>query len=819
MPFALTERWDDVRSLFEAAVEQPASGRMDWLVAHCADVDLRAEVAALLACHDRPHSLLDANGGLAGSIENSLPTGHHVGAYVVERLLGRGGMGAVYLAHRADASFDRQVAIKVIGRSLDSADALRRFLSERQTLAGLDHPNIARLLDGGATPDHLPYFVMEYVPGEPIDRFCRDRGLSLDERLTLFLRVAAAVQHAHEHLIVHRDLKPDNVLVRDDGEPKLLDFGIAKTIEGAGAHLTTMNARALTPRYASPEQVMGAAIGTPSDIYSLGVLLYELLTGQSPHGGATASGWQVAREVTEIVPVAPSVAARTSRLETAWAHRLSGDLDAILLMALRKEPERRYRSVDQFAEDIRRFQSGRPVVARPDTAGYRLRKLAARNRWATVAAATAVLALIAGVVVSSWQASEARRSAVRAQAETARAQRVSEFLKTVITLPDPSWNAAGAGGRTDMTVLELLKKAGDRIDRELAADPETAADLHHAIGNTYRARGLFADARVHFARALELRQQTLPANDPKIADSLFYFGANEIWLGHLDVAEQYFTRAIAIERTLPFAQAEQLPYMLLDVGVLPSYGKDSARTEAAINEAHDLFVQHFGPDHMTVAFALQRLGILQTQRGNTAAAKQLFREALRIFGTQSASALDLANVQEPLATALLQDGDHLGAIQLFRRVVAARLDAFGPDHPATEAARNQLASALFSAKEYAEAARVSDDVVSSFRVRQQTSGPQFAFALVTKALCLEAMRAPGGAVDIDEAIRVIDQFAAQERCSAGSARRGVADWYRQAHRQRDAVRMFARAIEDAQAACSPDSIAYRDILAAAPTYR
>lgn len=798
---ALTERWNEVGLLFEAVLEQPAEAREGWLLAHCQDDDLRAEVASLVGCHERPHGLLDGGVSIGAPIEANLPADYQIGAYRIERLLGRGGMGAVYLAGRSDESFDRQVAIKVIGRSLDSADALRRFLAERQTLAGLDHPNIARLIDGGATPDRLPYFVMEYVDGEPIDKYCRAHGLDLDARLALFVRVASAVQHAHEHLIVHRDLKPDNVLVRADGEPKLLDFGIAKTIAPTAAPLTTINAHAMTPRYASPEQIRGGAIGTSSDIYSLGVLLYEIVTGQLPHGGGTESGWQVAREIIDHEPEAPSAAATRSAVERSWAHRLKGDLDAIILMALRKEPERRYRSVDQFADDIRHHQSGRPVVARPDTFGYRARKFVSRNRLASAAATLAVLALIGGVVGASWQASVARTEARRAQAETARAQRVSEFLKTVMTLPDPSWNAAGAGGRNDMTVLDLLKKAGDRIDTELGSDPLMAADLHHAIGNTYRARGLFNEALPHFTKALELRQQVLPPNDPKVAESFYYLGANQTWLGHLDIAEQYFERAIAIERTLPFEKAEQLPYMLLDLGPLPSYRANPARAEAAASEARDLFIRRYGPDHQTVAFSLQRLGALYSRRGEEAEARRVLTSAIAILQRKSASPLDISMVEDELAYVLSKQGDQVGALTLRRTALQARLAAYGADHIATIAVKNAVGSSLISLKQFADAEQIADDVIAVFRRNRDAWNPQLYSALMVKASARQQSGKRGADALVAEAMRIVEHIPDVQPCDKGNMRLSVADWFEMAGQHAEALRQRATAQSEITRGC------------------
>ncbi len=807
MPVSLTDRWEEVRTLFDAALDRTSDERGAWLDAHCADADLRAEVDALLACDDRPHRVLDLTTiRFDEPRDDCFPPNYQIGAYRIERLSGRGGMGAVYLAERSDASFDRQVAIKVIGQSLGRADALVRFLTERQALAGLDHPNIATLLDGGATPDGRPYFVMEYVAGEPIDAYCQRHGLGLDDRLALFLRVAAAVQHAHEHLVVHRDLKPDNVLVREDGEPKLLDFGIAKIIAPAGElAATTIHTRAMTPRYASPEQIRGSAIGTSSDIYSLGVLLYQMLSGQLPHGGETDSGWQIERAICETEPRRPSDAARAATLAAPWAHRLAGDLDAIVMMALRKEPQRRYRSVDQFAEDVRRYLTRRPVAARADTLGYRTRKFVARNRVATAAAAIAVIALAGGVVMSAWSARVANDQAQRAEAETVRAKRVSEFMKTIIALPNPSWDSPGVGGRHDMTVLDLLKATGDRIDREFGSDPEIAAELHHTLGNTYLARGLFDDAQPHFAAALELRRRVLGAGDPRIAQSLYFFGANQDNLGHADVAEQYYRDAIAIERRLPFADATLLPYILLDSSDKPAVVAVPGGDERVASEALDLFVRHLGPDHTTVAFAKSVLGDIQDRRGNSAGAKRLYEEALAIFRKQSASPQAEASVLQHLAGISTAEGNFVDAERLIREAIDARTSAFGADNSSTLESDLTLARIFLAEGKPAEAARLGERIIAVKRQQRQTGEPRFASALLFAAT-VAAQDNPSAAEPlIREALHVADGLPAVERCSAGGIREDAANWYVSQHRRGEAGPLLDHALNDIQAACGPEN--------------
>jgi non-specific serine/threonine protein kinase/serine/threonine-protein kinase len=427
-----------------------------------------------------------------------------VGPYRLIRELGRGGMGAVYLGVRDDDVFQKRVAVKVLKRGMDTESIVRRFRRERQILAGLEHPYIAGLLDGGTTSDGLPYFAMEYVEGQLIVDYCDARGLDTTERLQLFRQVCSAVQYAHQNLIVHRDIKPANVLVTADGTPRLLDFGIAKLLnpELAGHTLapTALGLQMMTPEYASPEQVRGEPVTTATDIYSLGVLLYELLTGRLPYRLTSRTPADIARVVCESTPERPSTAvtelgepavkpAETAseirRAEMAATHRaigterlrrrLAGDLDNIVLKALSKEPGRRYASVDQFSEDIRRHLNGLPVIARKDTIGYRAAKFVNRNRGLVAAGTITLLALVAGIISTAWQASVARAERARAEARFDDVRQLANAA--LFELHDAIRELPGATPARQLLVskgMEYLDKlsqdAGDRADlqRELA---------------------------------------------------------------------------------------------------------------------------------------------------------------------------------------------------------------------------------------------------------------------------------------------------------------------------------------------------------------
>src|SRR5215475_7110510 len=424
------ERWRQIESLYYTALDCDAARRAAFFDEACAgDEELRREVESLLAAHEPAEGFLAtpalkiATEQIAEEQARSI-VGRQLGHYRLLSQLGAGGMGEVYLAARADDQYRKQVAIKLVKRGMDTDNILRRFRHERQILAALDHPNISRLLDGGVSEDGLPYFVMEYIAGSPITEYCDSHQLSTEARLELFRQVCAAVHYAHQNLVVHRDLKPGNILVTEEGAPRLLDFGIAKVFNPELAYptldLTAPETRLITPEYASPEQVRGEPITTASDIYSLGVVLYELLTGHHPYSARNLPPSEIIRIVCEKEPEKPSDSIADYGLQVAdsksrWPlvsrfktrmrfltrnpQSLRGDVDNIVLMALRKEPQRRYGSVMQFSEDLRRHLEGLPVIARKDTLGYRSAKYLQRHK-AGVAAAAVIVALVIGFIVS-----------------------------------------------------------------------------------------------------------------------------------------------------------------------------------------------------------------------------------------------------------------------------------------------------------------------------------------------------------------------------------------------------------------------------------
>ena len=645
------ETWQRVKEVFDAAVELPPSDRAAFLDRVCArDVALRAEVESLLESDERADSFIETP---AASIPRDLLpedqfAGRTFGAYRIIREIGRGGLGAVYLAARADDQYRKEVAIKVVKRGLDTDDILRRFRAERQILAQLDHPNIARLIDAGSTEEGLPYFVMEFVDGQPISSFCETRGLSTRERLELFRHVCGAVTYAHQHLVIHRDIKPSNILVNEEGVPKLLDFGIAKVLHADDplAAQTMTGVRVMTPEYASPEQVRGLPISTASDIYSLGVLLYELLTGRKPYRLTTSGPEEISRAIVDQVPERPSTAlTRTTTAQPAAtidAKSLRGDVDNIVLMALRKEPTRRYASVGQFSEDIRRYLAGRPVLAHKDTLSYRAGKFIRRNKLGVAAAVIVLLTLIGGIITTAWQANHATRQAHiaaeerdRARRQASKADRLNAFLQNILGFSDPTWLSANPQRNREATIADALEQAGQRAARELADEPEVLAAVHFTIGWTYKAQAKFAAAEPHLRASLELRQRVLGREHPDTAQSLVGIGEFHHYKGQFSEAETAYREAVEIYRrakeTGRAVDAMWFAIALNNLGTAHLGLGNLAQAELLMKEGLEVSGDFIGNQRAPVAVMLCNLGLVRRDQGDLEGALAYMERGLQEY--------------------------------------------------------------------------------------------------------------------------------------------------------------------------------------------
>jgi non-specific serine/threonine protein kinase/serine/threonine-protein kinase len=515
------ERWRQAKGIFFEALDRAPDARRVWLTDACAnDPALQQEVESLLDAHDAADGFIEtpAAGHRATTFRDGAGAdrliGRRLGAYRIDRVIGQGGMGIVYRGIRDDGHYRQEVAIKFVAMSLFADLARQRFQQEREILATLKHPYIARLLDAGTSEDGLPYFVMELVDGSPIDAYCEQRGLNVDDRLRLVGCVCDAVQYAHQHLVVHRDLKPTNVLVTPDGVPKLLDFGIAKLL-GDGPH-DGMTLPIMTPDYASPEQIRGEPVSTTTDVYTLGVLLYRILTGRAPYEPRPDRPHDLARAICDEEPRPPSTVSAH-----AFRKSLSGDLDAIVLKALCKEPIRRYASVEQLSEDIRRHLGGLPVIARRDTVVYRAGKFVRRHRAASIGAALAMLSLVAGVIATSWQAGVARAERARAERRFNDVRKLANAI--LFDIHDAIRDLPGSTGARELVLKRALEYL-DSLAREAADDAALRYELATAYARVASIQGGYSDANVgDTAAALASYQKALATlGDPRTSQRVDY---------------------------------------------------------------------------------------------------------------------------------------------------------------------------------------------------------------------------------------------------------------------------------------------------------
>jgi tetratricopeptide (TPR) repeat protein len=542
------ERWLQIKRIFDEAVDLPPDERGVFLDAACDDRALRGEVERMLAA-DGAGLLEESALALVSRGAREPEAGRRLGRYRLLEEVGRGGMGAVFAAVRDDGEFEQKVAVKLIKGGLHSSAIARRFRHERQILASLEHPHIARLLDGGVSDDGAPFYVMEFVEGRPIDDYCRARGLDAPARLELFRQVCAAVSYAHGRLIVHRDLKPSNILVTEDGQVKLLDFGIAKVLSQTddGARQTATQLGMMTPDYASPEQFRGEPATTATDVYSLGVVLYELLTGERPYDLRGLRLDEMLRAVCETEPARPKT--------------LGGDLDNIILKALKKEPERRYVSVEQFSEDIRRHLAGLPVSARPDTFTYRASKFVRRNKVGAVAATLIFLALVGGILATARQARVARRERERAEKRFEEVRKLANNV--VFKYHDAIAALPGATAAREMLVTDATEYL-DILSRDAADNPSLARELALAylkIGNvqgeTYSANvGDSGGALVSYRKSLAILERLVAENPGHVEYLKDLHGASQaaasllVRLQHWREAEAEGERQLRIGREL-----------------------------------------------------------------------------------------------------------------------------------------------------------------------------------------------------------------------------------------------------------------------------
>ena len=729
------EKRIDLDEVLDAAIDLPADERKAFIVDACGgDEAAESEALSLLRAYESADDFLEKPVTVPAELAAQQDwSGQTIASYHLLEEIGAGGMGRVFLAERSDRDFEQRVAIKLIPRGVMGEETIRRFRNECRVLAMLEHPNIARMIDGGLTDDGVPYIVMEYVDGEPIHRYCANNALSVEARLDIFRQVCAAVQVVHQHSTIHRDIKPSNILVTSDGQAKLVDFGIARVLDiGDDMEQTATGFEVMTPRYASPEQIRGDVLSTATDIYSLGVVLYELLTGRPPFESDNRR--KLENEITDTAPTRPSemLARETAGPDASrLAKKLKGDIDTIVLMALRKEPERRYSSAQQFADDIRRHLKGQPVIAQADTFAYRARKFVGRNTAAVAAASVLAAVLIGSTVLSLTLYNRAETARQHATIERAASVSTSDFLQDLLATADPS----AVETRADITVRSALDWAARRLETELSDQPRVAAGLHSTIGRAYMNLGVLDDAREHMDQALALYESAAPRDDEQITQVHIIIGqlleksgsyeeAEKELRVSLEVAEQDgFDPAIRAENELSLArvysglmnteQAESFarravatsdliedPQSLLhtqtrsELGVaLYRAGKydDAAQTiERAVATARETL----GSDHVLVGETLNNLAVTLNTMGRTEDAIKSFEECLQIYeAIYPENHPEFGTTHLNLADALNRSGRYEECIAMYKQSIEEFSVIHGDDYVMIGLAENGIGTA------------------------------------------------------------------------------------------------------------------------------
>jgi tetratricopeptide (TPR) repeat protein/tRNA A-37 threonylcarbamoyl transferase component Bud32 len=618
-------------------------------------------------------------------------------------------MGAVFRAVRDDDQFQKTVAIKMLRFADGDPAMLQRFRHERQILASLEHPHIARLLDGGAwippgSAEPQPYLVMEYVEGVPLTTYCEQQRLSTAQRLELFRNVCDALSYAHRQLVVHRDVKPGNILVTADGTPKLLDFGVSKLLNPereADADTVTMTIPALTPDYASPEQVRGETVSTLTDVYSLGAVLYELLTGRRPYHLATHDPLEIAREICER-EVAPP--------------RVNTELDLIVLKAMQKEPGRRYQSVEQFTEDIRRYLEGLPIIARPDTLSYRTAKFA-RRHWVVLAdAATLLAVLVGGIGVSTWEAR-------RADTEAATAKAVNEFLQNDLLAQAGAHAQAGPNHKPDpdLKVRTALERAAAGISRKFSKKPLVEASIRETIGAAYQDLGLYPEAQQQFEGAFELRRRTLSVDHPDVLRGMSALADLYVLQGKYGQARPLLTSLLGVQRRLLGREHRDTLKTMADLGELFSYEGDDVHAERSLADAMEAQSRTLGPEHPDTLDTMDQLGAVYRIVGKYTLAERLLSKTVEIrTHISSAEHPNTLESQYELGVVYLRQGKYPQAESLFTKVAESYRRTLGEEHPFTITVLNGLVGVYRGEGRYVEGEALERYIVD---LRRRVLGP------------------------------------------------------------------------------------------------
>ncbi|HKI47597.1 MAG TPA: serine/threonine-protein kinase [Balneolales bacterium] len=708
------DRWNQIQTLFKEVVELDHNSRETRLnQIFETDTDLYNELSSLLAADAEPSGLLD--GFTIDSLDISellSMDGIRIGPFEIDHQIGSGGMGNVYLGRRVSGGFKQKVALKLIKQGMSSGQILHRFENERSILARLQHPDIARLIDGGLTDDGMPWFAMEYVKGEPIDAFCSRLNLSVEERLRLFQRIAEAVQYAHRNLVVHRDLKPANILVSvENGSPqvRLLDFGIARLLDDDDANpfLTQEGIRPMTRAYASPEQLTGEPVTTASDIYSLGVVLYELLSGHLPFQPDNLTSKEFEQLILAGDPPRPSQACTDPQRRNL----ICGDLDMICMKALRLEPDRRYTTTEQFSEDIRRYLTDLPVFAQPESRGYLLKKFVNRHRTAVVATGLVMLSLVMGVIAFAWQYRVASAERDHARQEAATSREVAGFLQSLFEVADP----AVTNGDT-LTARELLDRGAKQINRKLAGQPQVQARMFDVLGNVYLNLWRYNKADTMFSRALDIRRKVEKDENSDLATSLYNIGRASIGIGAYPRADSVLSRALLLRRNEVGENDTLTGEVLVSLGLLKYKTGHYNLSQKYYQQALAIYQRSSETEQgKYVAQIKNDLGLVYYSKGEYDLSATFIKQGLDYYMNHPDSnreiiSTDLGN----LATTLTKMARYSEADSLFRESIKITKRLYGDNHPNTALQLNNYSTFLKNRERYAEAEKYQKDAMDIF---------------------------------------------------------------------------------------------------------
>ena len=737
-------QWQKIGIIFEEALKLNEPERTEFLLDACGgDSEILAEVRSLIEADTNIPSVLK---GQASDAIDIPPRKNYEGItisnYKIINQIAEGGMGSVFLSERADGHFEQKVALKLIKPGMNSSEIIKRFQFERQILARLQHPNIARLLDGGLTEDNLPYFTMEYVEGDNIDIYCNKNNLSVNERLKLFAKVCNAIQYAHQNLVIHRDLKPSNIIIKKDGTVKLLDFGIAKVFTEDDSYeqsaLTRTGLYVMTPEYASPEQIRGGTITTSTDIYSLGLILYQLITGKKAYEIKTQSPLELEKIICLTEPAKPSSAIRslqvkdkTSAEKISHEHKvsldkliktLSGDLDNICLMALRKEPERRYSSAEQFQQDIENYLEGRPVSARQNTIYYRTNKFIIRHKIAVISAFS--IFLMAAFLTTIYFI-QLKKERDKAQTEAQKAEEVSKFLTNIFKLSDPY----EARGET-ITARELLDKGAQKIDQELSDQPDIKATMLSLIGGVYSNLGLFDKSEKLLKEALEIRKR-FNRNSMEEAKSLRNLGELYTFKGEYTQADSLLTMALNIYKINSSKEDNNFAWILGDLAWVYKSRGDYIKSEKYYKKSIDILKTNKEKDKEDLLTMMNNLALELHEEGKYDEAESMFKETLRlqkkIYGDKPHP--EVSTTTYNLAELLRDRGKYNEAEKMFKTSLAMDTKLSGPENPDVAYSLQGLASVYKIKGNFNEAQKLFLRVLNMRKKFLGDNHPDVAYAI------------------------------------------------------------------------------------------